>query len=282
MDYLVSEGYPAAAEKFAQETNLCAPSDIEGIRERVRIRTAIYKGDLSEAVGLINEVDAEVRHIPPAALRDDYNQVSCTTHIPSGVDDSKLTTSVLSMISATRRTIDRHSCLSGISTDICWLQILDKNPLLHFHLLQLQLIEIIRGILAQPSAPTATDFLPAIKFATEQLSPRAPTDPQYQQALERTMALMIYPPEKMAPEFKELLDVKLREKVATEVNQAILESKGERREAKIRQLVRSRAWAETQARDAKVQLPSHISIGLDLGDEMAGIERNGNGEAMAT
>ena len=60
MDYLVSEGYPAAAEKFAQETNLCAPSDIEGIRGRVRIRTAIYKGDISEAVGLINEVDAEV------------------------------------------------------------------------------------------------------------------------------------------------------------------------------------------------------------------------------
>lgn len=60
MDYLVSEGYPAAAEKFAQETNLCAPSDIEGIRERVRIRTAIYKGDISEAVNLVNEADAEV------------------------------------------------------------------------------------------------------------------------------------------------------------------------------------------------------------------------------
>lgn len=96
------------------------------------------------------------------------------------------------------------------------------------------------------------------------------------------MALMIYPPEKMAPEFKELLDVKLREKVATEVNQAILESKGERREAQIRQLIRSRAWADTQARSAKVDLPSHISIGLDLVDEMTGVERNGNGEAMVS
>lgn len=96
------------------------------------------------------------------------------------------------------------------------------------------------------------------------------------------MALMIYPPEKMAPEFTELLDVKLREKVATEVNRAILESKGERREAKIRQLVRSRAWAENQARAAKIDLPTHISIGLDLGDEMTGVERNGNGEAMVS
>lgn len=60
MDYLVSEGYPSAAEKFAQETNLSAPSDVEGIRERVRIRSAIYKGDISEAIGLVNEIDAEV------------------------------------------------------------------------------------------------------------------------------------------------------------------------------------------------------------------------------
>lgn len=60
MDYLVSEGYPAAAEKFAQETNLCAPSDVDTIRDRVRIRSAILQGHVSEAIALINEVDAEV------------------------------------------------------------------------------------------------------------------------------------------------------------------------------------------------------------------------------
>ena len=62
MDYLVSEGYPGAAEKFAQETNLCQPADIEGIRERVRIRNAIHAGRIDEAVSLINEVDPEVSH----------------------------------------------------------------------------------------------------------------------------------------------------------------------------------------------------------------------------
>lgn len=89
------------------------------------------------------------------------------------------------------------------------------------------------------------------------------------------MALMIFPPDKMAPEFKELLDVKLRERIATDVNKAILEAKGERAEAKIRQLVRARAWAEIQARDAKVDIPAHIPIGLDAADEM-------NGDAMVT
>lgn len=80
------------------------------------------------------------------------------------------------------------------------------------------------------------------------------------------MALMIFPQDKMAPEFKELLDVRLREKVATDVNRAILEARGERAEAKIRQLVRARAWAEVQARDAKVDLPPYVPIGLDPDD----------------
>lgn len=77
------------------------------------------------------------------------------------------------------------------------------------------------------------------------------------------MALMIFPVDKMPAEFKELLSLKLRETVANSVNEAILKSKGERPEAKIRQLVRARAWAEMQAREARVELPASIPIGLD-------------------
>lgn len=154
---------------------------------------------------------------------------------------------------------------------IAHAQILDVNHHLHFDLLQLQLIEIIRGILGKPGGqPASVDFLPAIQFATQQLSPRAPTDPVYRIALERTMALMIFPEEKMTPEFKELLDLQLREEVASSVNRAILESRGERSEAKIRQLVRARAWAEVQAREAKVDLPACVPIGLDAVDELNG------------
>lgn len=88
------------------------------------------------------------------------------------------------------------------------------------------------------------------------------------------MALMIFPPEKMTPEFKELLDLKLRETVANSVNKAILESRGQRSEAKIRQLVRARAWAEAQARESKMDLPTSLPIGLDPPESssMAGIE----------
>ena len=93
------------------------------------------------------------------------------------------------------------------------------------------------------------------------------------------MALMIFPTDKMMPEFKELLDVRLREKVASDVNKAILESRGERAEAKIRQLVRARAWAEDKARAAKVELPPRIPIGLDSGGETNG---NGDGDALMT
>ena len=179
-------------------------------------------------------------------------------------------TSVLSMIEKTsNRHVSRmHKPL--YSADRAFVQILDSNHLLHFHLLQLQLIEIIRGILVKSTGPAAKDFMPALQFATEQLAPRAPTSPVYQEALERTMALMILPSDKMAPEFKELLDLRLRESVASDVNKAVLESRGERSEAKIRQLMRARAWAEAEARSAKVDLPAYVPIGLDVADEMHG------------
>ncbi|KAK4574505.1 hypothetical protein LTR86_001346 [Recurvomyces mirabilis] len=218
MDYLVSEGYPGAAEKFAQETSLPGPVDNESIRERVQIRNAIHAGRIEEAIEMINEIEYEI---------------------------------------------------------------LDRDHHLHFHLLQLQLIEIIRTILNKPGGnPQGNDFYPAIRFATEQLAPRAPTDPTYLKALERTMALLIFPMEKMTQEFKELLDVKLRQNVANDVNRAILENRGEQSEAKIRQLVRARTWAESEARAAKVDLPGSILLGLDSDERM--ITTGAEGDAMVS
>lgn len=62
MDYLVSEGYPGAAEKFAQETNICSPEDVDSIRERVTIRNSIHAGRLDDAIQMINDVDTEASH----------------------------------------------------------------------------------------------------------------------------------------------------------------------------------------------------------------------------
>jgi hypothetical protein len=146
------------------------------------------------------------------------------------------------------------------------LQILDGNHALHFDLMQLQLIELIRQILDHPdnaNPQRAFAFEPAIAFAQEQLAPRVPTGKKYQDALERTMALMIFPADKMPAEVSALLHTSLRAKIASDVNRAILQSRGERPEAKIRQLVRARAWAEIVAREAKIDsVPAVLSLGL--------------------
>lgn len=87
------------------------------------------------------------------------------------------------------------------------------------------------------------------------------------------MALLIFPIERLTPQLKALLDPTLRQTVATAVNEAILSSQGERREARIRNLVRLRSWAEQKAREARLDLPSKIGLGLvdDVDDgQMAG------------
>lgn len=81
------------------------------------------------------------------------------------------------------------------------------------------------------------------------------------------MALLIFPPERLTPQLKALLDPNLRQTVATAVNESILSSQGERREARIRSLVRLRAWAEQKAREAKLDLPETLSVGLGDGDD---------------
>ena len=97
-------------------------------------------------------------------------------------------------------------------------------------------------------------------------------------ALERTMALMIYEKDKMPLHMKELLDLKLRETVAGEVNKAILASQGMKPEARIRELVRARAWAEAQGKPLNV-LPTNTDIGLD-GDNTSALAQDG--DAMVT
>jgi len=60
MDYLISEGYPSAAQKFALEANIQPQVDVESIRERVEIRNAIYGGDIRSAIEKINELNPQV------------------------------------------------------------------------------------------------------------------------------------------------------------------------------------------------------------------------------
>lgn len=104
MDYLISEGYPSAAQKFASEANLQPTSAAESIHERVKIRDAIYAGDIQTAIERINELDESVlspfpEAILPILLFAMIRLCSCTTHTPNAVLMRKKTptTSVFSL-----------------------------------------------------------------------------------------------------------------------------------------------------------------------------------------
>jgi hypothetical protein len=49
------------------------------------------------------------------------------------------------------------------------------------------------------------DIRPALKFATEQLGPRAPTNRKFLGDLEKTMALLMFPSDSLEPELAALL-----------------------------------------------------------------------------
>jgi glucose-induced degradation protein 8 len=156
-------------------------------------------------------------------------------------------------------------------------QILDSDPSLHFALLRLQLVELIRTCNSTPGG----NITPALNFATTQLAPRAPTNPEFLEDLERTMALLIFPPENLEPQLAALLQPDLRKSVADRVNKAILANQGQRRDAAIRSLVRLRAWAEDSARESKKDLPARLDLGLDseTRNEDPDLHENGH-EAM--
>jgi len=60
MDFLVQEGYPDAAARFAEEANMATNAEDSLIEERVRIKNAIYRGDLQTAIEEINDIDVSV------------------------------------------------------------------------------------------------------------------------------------------------------------------------------------------------------------------------------
>ncbi|KAH0558974.1 hypothetical protein GP486_004407 [Trichoglossum hirsutum] len=248
LDYLINEGYPSAAKKFAAEANIQPAVDIQSIQERVEIRSAIHRGDIQTAIENINELNPQ--------------------------------TSVLSM-SKPGIFFLVTSTLDILALIIVPLKILDSNPTLHFALLRLQLVELIRECTSVPNG----DITPALNFATTQLAPRAPTNPEFLEDLERTMALLIFPPDNLVPPLASLLDPSLRQIVANKVNEAILVSQGARKEPKMRDLVRLRAWAEQKAREAKKDLPLALELGLDLDDHptSSGVTQgNGDAESMMT
>ncbi|KAI2614306.1 CTLH/CRA C-terminal to lish motif domain-containing protein [Hypoxylon fragiforme] len=154
--------------------------------------------------------------------------------------------------------------------------ILDEDEPLHFALLRLQLVELIRK-----SRP-GDDIGPALEFAQTQLGPKAPRTPQFLEDLEKTMSLLVFDHDKLDPSLSALLEPSLRRDVATKVNQAILDRQQQRRDAAIRHLVQMRAWSENTVRkETKKDLPPRLDLGLDGDDSDKNESENGH-EPMVT
>lgn len=60
MDYLVIEGYKAAAEEFSKEAELNTAVDFQTIEDRTNIREALEHGDVEGAITRVNDLDPEV------------------------------------------------------------------------------------------------------------------------------------------------------------------------------------------------------------------------------
>lgn len=60
MDYLIIEGYKAAAEEFSKETGLSSPVDLRSIESRMNIRDAMQRGDIDEAIDRVNDLNPDV------------------------------------------------------------------------------------------------------------------------------------------------------------------------------------------------------------------------------
>lgn len=98
MDYLISEGYPRAAEKFAKEANIQLPVEEESIQSRVEIRKAIHSGDIDTAINKINDLNPQVclcfvllsrRPRPTSLFCYDYIQFHAPRIATCGSDDKQ-------------------------------------------------------------------------------------------------------------------------------------------------------------------------------------------------
>ena len=66
MNYLINEGYQAAALNFAKEANIEPQVDWPAMDERNNIRNDIHAGDIQSAIERINTLHPEVSTIERA------------------------------------------------------------------------------------------------------------------------------------------------------------------------------------------------------------------------
>jgi len=140
--------------------------------------------------------------------------------------------------------------------------ILDRNKKLHFSLLQLQLIEMIR----QSDLDNEEDIKRAIKFANRNLATRTMNNPEFLFELEKVMALVVFGNRPLPEEVGLLLQPDSRRRIAVEVNHALLKDQHTPQVPRIADVLKVRQWAELKARERKLDIPTVLKLGIEGGD----------------
>lgn len=183
MNYLVTEGFKEAAEKFSVESGVEPTVNLDSLDDRIRIRQAVLDGRIMEAIAIVNSLYPEL---------------------------------------------------------------LDNDRYLFFRLQQQHLIELIKR----------KELEPALEFAQNKLAERVEENPNVLPELEKTLALLAFEKPEMSP-FGDLLHPSQRQKVASEVNSAILETDSTPRLAN---LVKLLLWAQEELDKRKVPFPHLTNI----------------------
>merc|ERR1719369_2408544 len=63
MNYLVTEGFKDAAEKFQEEAGVSAGQDLSMLDNRISIRDNIQAGNIEEAISLDNQWHLQLQHL---------------------------------------------------------------------------------------------------------------------------------------------------------------------------------------------------------------------------
>lgn len=189
MNYLVTEGFKDAAEKFSKESGLpLSGIDISAsLEQRIKIRDAIHEGKIMVAKELVDQL---------------------------------------------------------------YPQMLQNDPMLLFKMQQQHLIELIREKRVEE----------VLSFAQKELANRVEGNSDVLTELERTLALLAFDNPANSP-FGDLLHVSHRQKVASDVNAAILEQDGA--ESTVSSLVvalHMLLWAQEELDKKKVKYPKMTDI----------------------
>lgn len=115
-------------------------------------------------------------------------------------------------------------------------ELLDNDRYLYFHLQQLHLIELIReGKIEE-----------ALRFAQNKIAEAGETNPEVLNELERTLALLAFEKPQQSP-FADLLEQTHRQKIASELNAAILRLEHKQNQnPRIQNVLKLILWAQAE------------------------------------